>query len=30
MGGAGKVGLLLDGANGLENLGRLNFKRKFH
>jgi len=26
MGGAGKVVLLMDGANGLENLGRLNFK----
>ena len=26
LGGAGKVVLLLDGANGLENLGRLNFK----
>jgi len=26
MGSAGKVVLLLDGANGLENLGKLNFK----
>jgi hypothetical protein len=26
MGGAGKVVLLIDGANGLENMGKLNFK----